>query len=129
MQPPSYEDQIRMLAAQQPQKGLPQQVDPAVALMQAYQAYRGAHGGQEDPLAARAAQVQGPAKGTGSGDVRLLTGAGGADPFQTTMQGPRAGQTRQSYDLGDGRMAHVYYTPQGKRKVFVFAKGPGAPAA
>lgn len=119
MQPPSYEDQIRMLAAQQPQKGLPQQVDPAVALMQAYQAYRGAHGGQEDPLAARAAQ--GPVKGQDAG-VHLLTGAGGSEPFQTTAGGPRAGQTRQTYDLGDGRMAHVYYTPAGKRKVFVFAK-------
>lgn len=34
--------------------------------------------------------------------------------------GPRANEAFAAYDLGDGRRSHVYYTPQGERKVFTF---------
>jgi hypothetical protein len=40
--------------------------------------------------------------------------------LQTSTSGPRSGQSHETYELGDGRRAHVYYSPQGKRSVFVF---------
>ncbi|HEY4094512.1 MAG TPA: hypothetical protein VGM33_03330 [Baekduia sp.] len=47
-----------------------------------------------------------------------------------TSHGPREGQGRQTFDLGNGFKVNTYFDAKGKRKTFVYRAGtPSPPAA
>lgn len=108
-------------AAQLPAPGsedaAPAPADPAIALQHAFAAYLKQSGRTQDPLAARIGQ-QGAHTGLGTPDpIKLLQTAG--QPFHQVTHGSNAGQMAQSYDLGNGKVANVYYR-NGKRQVRVY---------
>lgn len=97
--------------------------DPLQVLLQGAVKYQQQHG--QDSLAARVGGgMLGAAPGWGQGRVRLLQpgGTGLAAAGQVTQQGPRAGRAHQTYDLGNGFLANVYFDENGKRQVFKFRK-------
>jgi hypothetical protein len=97
--------------------------DPRMALINAFQAYqrRAGHGDHLDELARGHRDITGGIENrlSGRGAVRQVTDGG---PIQVQQVGDRAGQARQEYDLGDGRIAHVYFDENGKRSVRIFRR-------
>lgn len=82
--------------------------------------------GQQDPLLTRAQTSQsapGEINGTFS-PVKLVHNAGATDPLEQvaaiSSHGPRQGLAHQTYDLGNGMRANVYYDANGHRKVFTY---------
>lgn len=89
--------------------------DP-VALMQAYQAYLNRSGNKRDPIM----RAMNYAKPREDGGVAASMGPGGKFVAQRVAgHGARAGQTYSEFRLSDGRSAHIYYSPSGKRRVFI----------
>lgn len=116
------------LGAPSPVPSQPAGDDPVAAFYALLSAYRKRTGRQFDPLSERRGQAgpgqSGPARTSlAHSPVQLLTGGDiGGGLIQRTTSGPRAGLLRQSYDLGDGRTAHVYYDEHGRRQVQVFRR-------
>lgn len=95
--------------------------DPAIALVNAYQEYLRRSGHTQDPLAAQRGQASGPRAFGGAGQmdpVQLLKFAG--NPYRQISHGANAGQMAQTYDLGGGKRANVYYDENGRRRVNVY---------
>lgn len=95
----------------------PAPADAGIALQHAFAEYLKRSGQTQDPLAAQVGQPHGH-PGLGTPDpIKLLQYAG--QPFRQITHGANAGQMAQSYDLGNGKIANVYYR-NGKRQVRVY---------
>jgi hypothetical protein len=119
-----------LLAAAATQKGAapPATKDPLEVLLQNAMRWSQSHHGATDPLLQRAQQgMAGQVVQPGQSPPHLVRDEQApnalAQVAQVTQTGPRAGQARQEVDLGDGRIAHIYFTPDGKRQVQVFRRG------
>lgn len=90
--------------------------DPLVALQHAYAAWMQRTGRQQDPLAAQVGQKSFPglAGPLANDPIRMLSTG------REITHGANAGQTAQTYDLGNGKTANVYYDPNGRRRVNVY---------
>lgn len=82
--------------------------NPLQQLLQNAMRYQQRTGGA-DPLAKRGA------KAFAAPDSKGLDALG-----QVSTHGAHAGEAHATYDLPDGRRAHVYYDDRGKRQVMVF---------
>jgi hypothetical protein len=94
--------------------------NPGIALINAYQEWLRRSGRSQDPLAARIGQKAQPGIGgaMASDPIKLLTQGG--QPFHEVSHGENAGQFAQTYDLGNGQKANVYYDRGGRRRVNVY---------
>lgn len=102
--------------------------DPLAALIEGAMQWQKKHG--RDPLQQNLGGIRfdGRRQTEQPDPVRLLTQAGATGlnaAGSVTTHGPRAGMAKQAYDLGDGRVAHVYFDEKGKRQVQVFRKPQG----
>lgn len=90
--------------------------DPAVALQHAYAMWLKLTGRSQDPLAARVGR-QPPPDQPGAAHTAVDLLRFGGNPFRQITHGANAGLFAQTYSLGDGRTANVYYDPNGRRRV------------
>lgn len=98
--------------------------DPLAVLLQGAMRYERRRG--RDPLAARADGMAAYDRGSQPSAAFEQAGAPGVRALMSgvTQSGPRAGQARNSFDLGNGWLANVYFDENGKRQVMKFRK-PG----
>lgn len=91
---------------------------------QAYSKRHGGHLGLLEQLAIAGGRRRSATSGLGAAaaPVQALPGQGGGAVSTYGPGSKRAGQQFTAFDLGDGRRAHVVYSPQGKRQVFTFRK-------
>lgn len=101
------------------QTGVAGSTNPGLALLQAYQAWQKRTGRKEDPLQALVGQRRRPLGSFGPNAPVALQGEGG-NPFRTITHGENAGLTAQTYELGNGETANVYYDRNGRRRVNVY---------
>lgn len=91
---------------------------------QAYSKRHGGHLGLLEQLAISGGRRRSSTSGL-SGAASPVSAVADPSGAAVSTYGPdskRAGQQFTTFDLGDGRRAHVTYTPQGERKVFTFRK-------
>lgn len=86
--------------------------------------------GKADPLAARARQGLSMGGAAGQQPVSLVRNEAGAGALGkvagVASHGPREGHAHNTFDLGNGMKANVYYDAAGKRKVYVYSAAPAA---
>jgi hypothetical protein len=118
------------LAAEPSQAG-----DPLTNLINGYQAWARLHGGAGEKYAGLAQSHRDVGGGienrlSGRSAVQQVTAPGGAGLAQLARVNQsgneRQGRGFQTYDLGNGQVAHVYYDAKGRRQVVKFRRPPAA---
>lgn len=88
--------------------------DPVQALLQAYRSAADRRGAPDPLLQRRGARV------LPTDNENPMAAAAG---ISVTTSGPRAGRAKTTVDLGNGKLANVYYDKRGRRQVMVFDSG------